>query len=206
MDLDISPIIVPESLENLKLPSPELLQYYDNTNNRIIWIDDEIGDQMLSYSKNIIKWNMEDRDIPVEERKPIKIMIFSIGGSLYACNHFIDIIEMSKTPVYGYNVGMALSAAFMILIACHKKYCTRTSTALIHQGSSSISGNATDVLNGVKNYTVQLKEIRDYILKKTKIGAKLYNTKLKEDWYLTAEDQVKYGVVDGIVNNIEDLM
>ena len=117
MDFELSPIFIPEELENVKLPSPELLSFYENLQERVIWIDDEIGDQLLQYSKYILKWNMEDEKagIRVEDRKPIKLMIFSPGGSLYSCNHFVDIIELSKTPVWGINVGMAMSAAFLIL-------------------------------------------------------------------------------------------
>lgn len=77
MDFELSPIFIPEELENVKLPSPELLSFYENLQERVIWIDDEIGDQLLQYSKYILKWNMEDEKagIRVEDRKPIKLMI-----------------------------------------------------------------------------------------------------------------------------------
>ena len=47
---ELSPIFIPEELENVKLPSPELLSFYENLQERVIWIDDEIGDQLLQYS------------------------------------------------------------------------------------------------------------------------------------------------------------
>ena len=207
MDFELSPIFIPEELENVKLPSPELLSFYENLQERVIWIDDEIGDQLLQYSKYILKWNMEDEKagIRVEDRKPIKLMIFSPGGSLYSCNHFVDIIELSKTPVWGINVGMAMSAAFSILISCHKRLCTKNSVALIHQGSSGISGNAADVISSAKNYESQLNRLKDRVLEKTTIPSRLYNAKLKEDWYLDASEQLKYGIVETIVGDISEL-
>ena len=207
MDFELSPIFIPEELENVKLPSPELLSFYENLQERVIWIDDEIGDQLLQYSKYILKWNMEDEKagIRVEDRKPIKLMIFSPGGSLYSCNHFVDIIELSKTPVWGINVGMAMSAAFFILISCHKRLCTKNSVALIHQGSSGISGNAADVISSAKNYESQLNRLKDRVLEKTTIPSRLYNAKLKEDWYLDASEQLKYGIVETIVGDISEL-
>lgn len=207
MDFELSPIFIPEELENVKLPSPELLSFYENLQDRVIWIDDEIGDQLLQYSKYILKWNMEDEKagIRVEDRKPIKLMIFSPGGSLYSCNHFVDIIELSKTPVWGINVGMAMSAAFLILISCNKRLCTKNSVALIHQGSSGISGNAADVISSAKNYESQLNRLKDRVLEKTTIPSRLYNAKLKEDWYLDASEQLKYGIVETIVGDISEL-
>jgi ATP-dependent Clp protease, proteolytic subunit ClpP len=207
MDFELSPIFIPEELENVKLPSPELLSFYENLQERVIWIDDEIGDQLLQYSKYILKWNMEDEKagIRVEDRKPIKLMIFSPGGSLYSCNHFVDIIELSKTPVWGINVGMAMSAAFLILISCQKRLCTKNSVALIHQGSSGISGNAADVISSAKNYESQLNRLKDRVLEKTTIPSRLYNAKLKEDWYLDASEQLKYGIVETIVGDISEL-
>ena len=207
MDFELSPIFIPEELENVKLPSPELLSFYENLQERVIWIDDEIGDQLLQYSKYILKWNMEDEKagIRVEDRKPIKLMIFSPGGSLYSCNHFVDIIELSKTPVWGINVGMAMSASFLILISCHKRLCTKNSVALIHQGSSGISGNAADVISSAKNYESQLNRLKDRVLEKTTIPSRLYNAKLKEDWYLDASEQLKYGIVETIVGDISEL-
>ena len=166
MDFELSPIFIPEDLSNLKLPTPELVTFYQSLDNRVLWLDDEIGDQLLEFSKYIIRWNMEDdrAEIPIENRKPIKILIFSPGGSLYACNHFVDIIEMSRTPVWGINVGMAMSAAFFIQLSCHKRMCTKNSVALIHQGSTGISGNAADVISSAKSYEQQLNRLKDRVL------------------------------------------
>lgn len=40
-------ITIPKSAENLLLPSPELIQYYKNLDNRTIWIDSEIDEDYL---------------------------------------------------------------------------------------------------------------------------------------------------------------
>ena len=207
MDFELSPIFIPEDLSNLKLPTPELVTFYQSLENRVLWLDDEIGDQLLEFSKYIIRWNMEDdkAEIPIENRKPIKLLIFSLGGSLYACNHFVDVIEMSRTPVWGINVGMAMSAAFFIQLSCHRRLATKNAVALIHQGSNGISGNAADVISSAKNYEQQLNRLKDRVLEKTNITSRLYNQKLKEDWYLDSSEQLKYGIVEAIVEDISEL-
>ena len=61
MDFELSPIFIPEDLSNLKLPTPELVTFYQSLDNRVLWLDDEIGDQLLEFSKYIIIWKMIER-------------------------------------------------------------------------------------------------------------------------------------------------
>lgn len=207
MDLtELIPMVaIPEELNDVKLPDPSLMNYYRQLNDRVIWIDDDIDVDLLEYSKYIIAWNKYDDAHPEEERKPIKIFIFSYGGRVDACFHLIDIIRLSKTPIYGYNVGIAMSAAFCILVSCHKRFGTRECTAMVHQGSSSVSGNAADVIGAVENYKQVLDRMKRIVLDRTKIPPATYSRKQKEDWYLMIDDQLKYGVVDAVVENITEL-
>ena len=109
-------IAIPQNVENLHLPDPSLLQFYKNYDNRIIWIDDEITEMTLEYAKMIMQWNFEDKqnNIPIEERKPIKILFFSPGGSLEVNNSLVDTITLSETKVIGINVGVAASSGCFI--------------------------------------------------------------------------------------------
>lgn len=195
---------VPDSL----LPLPELVTYYKNLDDRVLWLDTEIGDSTLEVSKNILRWNAMDNnyDLEVDKRKPIKLLLFSPGGSLEVCNNLIDIITLSKTPVWGINVGMAMSAAFYIQIACHKRMCTKNSVVLIHKGGAELQGNAGDLIQSVESYKVQLDRMKKNILSKTSITPQLYNKRSKEDWYVFADEQLKLGIVDEIVSDINDLL
>lgn len=76
---------------------------------------------------------------------------------------------------------------------------------MIHQGSNGISGNAADVISSAKNYEQQLNRLKDRVLEKTNITSRLYNQKLKEDWYLDSSEQLKYGIVEAIVEDISEL-
>ena len=62
------------------LPDPELLMFYKNLANREIWLESEISIDTLELNKLILNFNKMDAGIPVEERKPIKIYIYSYGG------------------------------------------------------------------------------------------------------------------------------
>ena len=91
----IKPVIIPGGVDNLTLPDPDLLNQYIDLENRVIWIDDEINTFTLNVIQYIIYWNRADKDIPPEERKPIKILFFTQGGMLDIYNSVADVIELS---------------------------------------------------------------------------------------------------------------
>lgn len=111
MSVDVTELLklVNTSIGDGILPDPELLVYYKNLENRTFWIDYEIEASLLEISKYIIQFNQEDKDIPIENRKPIKLFIFSYGGDLDVCFNLIDICLASKTPIHTINAGVAMS-------------------------------------------------------------------------------------------------
>lgn len=199
-------IKMPVGLENLQLPSPELLMYYRNLENRVIWIDYGVDESILEVSRLIMYFNMLDKDIPKEERKPIKLLIYSYGGDGNACFSLCDTIELSKTPVYTINMGVAMSAGLLLLLAGHKKFGLKNSTALAHSGSGGACGTYEQTEAQMKDYQRFVQTMRDYILNRTKIDTKTFNKYKNKEWYLYAEDQVKYGVIDKIIDDIDEIL
>ena len=201
------PLMVDFKKEDALLPDPELLEFYNDLKNRVIYIDDDIVDPMaMEVQRLIVAWNREDAGIPAKERKPIKVMIYTCGGSVYAMNNIIDVIMMSKTPVYTYNVGIAFSAGLDILLAGQKRFCFPKSSALLHQGANVIQGTSVQVQDNADNYKRQLKEYEEWVLSRTKITKALYTKKKKNEWFLTAQEQVELGVVDAIVQDLDEIL
>ena len=198
-------IQIPKDLENLALPDPYLLNYYKQAQNRIIWVDGEINESILEMTKQILLWNMEDADTPVENRKPIRIFIFSPGGLLEETLHVCDTIKQSVTPVYTYNMGIAMSGAFLILISGHKRFAFPMSRAMFHQGQGGASGVAGQAMDDMKNYEALLSTMRQHILDNTKITAQMYTKKKDRNWYLSAEEQIKHGVVDEVTSSLSEI-
>lgn len=187
------------------LPDPDLLMYYRNLQDRIIWLDDSIDITTLEISKLILHFNNMDKDIPVEERKPIKIMIFSYGGEVSPCFTLLDTIAISKTPVYTYNMGISMSAALLILLAGHKRFGLKRSVALAHSGSGGTQGTYEQTEAQMKDYKHAVQVMRDYILERTSIDAKTLNKYKSTEWYMYIEDQLKYGVVHNVIESVEDI-
>lgn len=195
-----------QSVENLQLPSPELVQYYEDLDNRCIWVVGEIGSELLDLTSKIMKWNAEDRLTPVEERIPIRIYIFSPGGDLAVTMNTVSVMRMSKTPIYTYNMGECFSGAFVLLIAGHKRFALPYSRAMCHFGSGVVGGTYGQTDNAMKDYKVQVEAMKAFILSRTTIPQKMLSKKMADDWYLTLDEQIANGVVDEMIESIDPML
>ena len=201
-------IAIPKDVENLQLPDPSLLQFYRNYENRIIWIDDEITTMTLEYAKMIMQWNFDDKqkNIPVESRTPIKVIFFSPGGDLEVNNCLVDTIQLSTTPVIGINVGMAASSGCFIYLACHKRLTFPTAEFLLHKGAGQFTGNYNDVVAAIINYQRQIEELGKFVLSRTKIPEDTFYENFENDWYISAQEAVEFGVADGIIKSLDEII
>lgn len=199
-------VLIPNNLENLQLPSPELLTYYRNLEDRVIWIDYGVDETILEVSKLIMYFNKLDKDIPVGERKPIKLLLYSYGGDGQACFSLLDIIALSQTPIYTYNMGVAMSAGLLILLAGHKRYCLKNSTALAHSGSGGASGTFEQTEAQMKDYKRFVETMRNYIIERTSIDTRTLNKYKNKEWYLYAKEQIEYSICDKVIDNIDEII
>ena len=195
-----------EGLANLQLPSPDYLSYYKNLQDRIITLYDNIDiDTIYEYIENIIMFNKMDKDIPIEERKPIKIRMSSYGGDVDAALAFVACVEKSKTPVYTYNMGVCMSAAAIMFLSGHKRFAMPNSQYLLHQGYAKIESSQTAVIEQVEELKKNRDKIRDYVMSKTKIDKKTWTKAQKSEWYISVDECVELGIADKIVDDIDEL-
>lgn len=187
-------------------PAPEEYTYWQARKNRVFYIDYEIDDayQLIELSKVIIQMNVEEKDI--ENPDPIYIYVFSYGGDLEQSYAFCDLCISSRIPIVTINMGVAMSGGLLILLAGKRRYTFKHSTALIHQGGGGFQGTAEQIDEAQKNYKKQLAQMKDYILDRTKIDEKLFNKYKTKDWYLAADEQLDLGVVDKIVDCIDEII
>lgn len=199
-------IMIPSAMENLQLPSPELLSYYQDLDKRIIWLDDEVNEYTLDIAKKIIDWNREDSGKKIEKRKPIKILFFSPGGALDVNNTLIDIITLSETPVWGINMGRCCSAAAYIFLSCHKRFMLPKSYFLYHQGSGAFSGTYGEVCAQIEDYQTSIGELMEFMLNHTKYTQEELAEKIIGEWYIYPAEAIEKGVCDEIITSINTLL
>lgn len=190
----------------LKLPDPELVNYYYYENRRMVWIDLSVDASALEYIRLIVRWNMEDIGKKIEDRKPIKIMLFNYGGSFDLEWALIDAIKTSKTPVWTVNMGICASAAADVFIAGSKRLMMPNAKLMIHQGNAGFEGDAQKIFDQADNYKAQLEKIKKFTLENTKIPARVFNKHINNDWWLTANECMEYEVCDAIIETIDDVV
>lgn len=207
MEEMISPC-VPRAYANYKLPDPGLLLYYQDLDDRVLWLNDVVDVTTLEIVQRVIRWNMEDVGLKAEERIPIKIFINSPGGYLHEGLAVVDAMLMSVTPIYTVCVGLAASAASLIFIAGSRRFMLPHSRLLFHQGSATLSGNASDVQSASKDYEKQIESMKDLILSRCPgLDKRKMTQKWKAgDWYVDAEESVSIGAAESVIKNIEELM
>lgn len=196
---------VPDKIANLQLPDPVLRDYYRDEEDRTFWLDDDIDASTLDLIKMIVRCNKEDKDIPVEDRKPIKIMIDSGGGEVQVMLAIIKAIQMSKTPVYTIVYCFAMSAAAQILAAGHKRYAFPGTCVMVHSGSAGMSGTMEQVESQKKYIEAVVKRANNEFVNCTKIDAKTLKRKGASDWYMDEDEALKFGIVDEIIQGYDDL-
>ena len=138
---------------NWQLADPSLVNFYSDINNRVYWLTEEIGECTLDLVQYITRWNREDRGVPVEERKPIRIVIDCGGGSLSVSETLSNIIKMSKTPVYSIALGFVASGASVVHLSCHKRFALPNTVFVLHKGScSGVSGTYDEIVSFARDY------------------------------------------------------
>lgn len=198
-------VAVPESAANLQLPSPELRNYYRDAEKRIFYIDEQIDENLLELSKEIIRINREDKGIPTEKRVPVKILIDSPGGDVSATWSFIKLIEISKTPIWTINLCSAYSAGADILAAGHKRFAMPGTSILVHSGSCYYGGTQEQAESMKKFGDKLVKKVTNYFLAHTKVDAKVFKKKAPSDWYLMEDEALEYGIIDEIITDLDEI-
>lgn len=206
MDEIVVPIV--DSMKDKQYPTPEEFTYWKARENRTFFIDYEIDEcyDLLELSKIIIQMNMEERDIPDDELKPIYIFIHSYGGDIEQANYFCDLVQSSRIPIVTIGMGVAMSAGFLIFLSGRRRYAFKHCQMLVHSGSAGFQGTAEQIEEAQKNYKKQLDSMKAYILERTSIDEKTFNKNRNKDWYLTSDELEKYNIADKIITSFEDIL
>ena len=113
---------------------------------------------------------------------------------------------MSKTPVITVNIGTAYSGGALLLLAGQERYAFKYSKAMIHSGSTSGGGGTFEQNEAAqKNYKQQIDDMAEFILERSSIDSKTFKRNRTKDWYFSSDDQIKYGLVNKIVTDLDEL-
>lgn len=178
----------------------------ENLENRILIFNDEVNDCVVeNYILHILKWNREDRDLPIDKRKDIFIYINSPGGNSIDGFNFVDVIRGSKTRVVGVCFGLAASMGYHILLACHDRIAFKNSILLQHDGEISIQNSTSKAKDTMKFFDSMEQRTKDYVLSRTNMTEEFYDKIYDQEYWMYANEAKELGCIDKIIGEDVDL-
>jgi len=164
--------------------------------DRIIFIGGPIDDHVANLViAQLLFLESEDPD------KDINLYINSPGGVVYSGLAIYDTMQYIKADVSTICVGMAASMGALLLSsgAKGKRYALPNSRIMIHQPLGGAQGQASQI-------EIQAKEI---LLLRSKLNQILHShtgqplekiiQDTDRDYYMSAEESVDYGLIDGVL-------
>ena len=169
-------------------------------NNRIIIFNEDVEDCIIEdLMLYILKWNEEDKDIPVDNRKKIKIYFNSYGGDAHIAGAFCSLVEVSRTPIMAVALGTVASAAYHMYIACQERVAFENSIFLQHEGEMSMEDSSSKLRDRINFYDIMEKKFKNNVLENTKMDEKFYDDIYKVEFWIYSDRAKELGIVDKII-------
>lgn len=179
------------------IPSEEIMynQQFNDQIRRIV-LTGAVSDQMSDYFINSLTV-LEYTDVST----PINVYINSPGGGVDSALAILDAMTTCSCPVRTVGIGMVASAAVILLAAGEKgnRVIAPNCRVMIHQASTMIGGHTAELQNEIEEVH-RIQDIYNEILSKyTGKSIKQIEKDMQLDYYMGAEEAIKYGIVDRIL-------
>ncbi len=136
-----------------------------------------------------------------DPKKDIYLYINSPGGSASSTLAMIDTMNHVKPDVATVCVGMAASGGAWTLAAGAKgkRFALPNAQVMVHQPLGGVEGQATDIAIEAENIIKLRKRLANMLAAATKRSLAQIEKDLERNFWMYAEDAVKYGIVDKIM-------
>ena len=167
--------------------------------DRIIMLTEDVNHfTASSIVAQLLFLESEDPD------KEISFYINSPGGSITDGMAIVDTMRYIKCPISTICVGMAASMG-AVLLACGdkgKRFATPNSEIMIHQPliSGGLSGQATEIKIHADHILRTRSRLNKLLSEQTGQDLATIEKDTEKDNYMLAEEALKYGLIDGILD------
>ena len=161
-------------------------------------IDDEISNLIIAQ---LLFLDSEDAG------KDINMYINSPGGVVTAGLAIYDTIQYLKSPVTTICIGQAASMAAVLLAAGAKgrRFALPNARIMIHQPLGGAQGQATDIEIQTLEILRMKKLLNNMLAKHTGQPLTKIEKDTDRDFYMSADEAVKYGLVDQVISNAKEV-
>jgi len=165
--------------------------------DRIIFIGTEICDQVANVVvAQLLFLKMED------PKKDISLYINSPGGQITSGLAIYDTMRYLGCDIHTYCIGQAASMAALLLSSGTKgkRFALPNSRIMLHQPYGGIMGTSEDIALQAREI-LELKKITSRILSEnTKQSIEKILEDSERDFYMNAEEAIKYGLIDAVAD------
>ena len=135
--------------------------------------------------------------------KDISLYINSPGGSVTAGMAIYDTMQFIKPDVSTLCIGQAASMGALLLTAGAdgKRFCLPTSRVMIHQPLGGFQGQASDIEIHAKEILFLKNKLNSILSKHTKKPIKKIAEDTDRDNFMSADESVKYGLIDQVISS-----
>ena len=167
--------------------------------DRIIFLSEDVNSASASLVvAQLLFLESEDPD------KEISLYINSPGGSITDGMAIVDTINYIKSPVTTICVGMAASMGAVLLAsgAKGKRFATPNDEILIHQPliSGGLSGQTTEIKIHADHMVRTREKLNKLLSERTGQSLETIERDTERDNYMTAQEALEYGLIDGILD------
>ncbi len=171
--------------------------------DRLILLGSEINDHVSNLViAQLLFLEADDPD------KDIYLYINSPGGSVTAALAMYDTIQYVKPNVATICMGQAASAGALLLAAGAKgkRYALPYSRVMIHQPFGGVQGKASEAEIHIKELLRHRELLNQIMSKHTGKSVEQITKDIEQDYFMTAEEAVEYGIIDSIMtrNNLKE--
>ncbi|WP_281164201.1 ATP-dependent Clp endopeptidase proteolytic subunit ClpP [Liquorilactobacillus sicerae] len=170
--------------------------------DRIIMLSGEVNDDMAnSIIAQLLFLDAQDSE------KDIYIYINSPGGSVSAGLAIYDTMNFVSADVQTIVMGMAASMASVLATAGTKgkRFALPNSEIMIHQPLGGAQGQATDINIAAEHILKTRKLINKILADGSGQSIEVINHDTERDNFMTAQQALDYGLIDGIMKNKKNL-
>lgn len=165
--------------------------------DRIIFLSGPIDDYMANIViAQLIFLANED------STKDISLYINSPGGSVSSAMAIYDTMNYIKPDVSTICIGMAASAAAVLLSSGTKgkRFVLPNSEVMIHQVMGGAEGQASDIAIVAKHILKTKENLNKILAKNTGQSVAQIEKDSDRDYYMSADEAKAYGIIDDIIN------
>ena len=136
-----------------------------------------------------------------DPKKDIYMYINSPGGVITSGLSILDTMNYLKCDVSTVCFGQAASMG-AVLLSCGakgKRFALPNSRVMIHQPLGGARGQATDIEIQAKEILTLKEKLNKILAEKTNQSLKKIASDTERDYFMNAEEAVKYGLVDEVL-------